>query len=186
MSNVCIQTELSGLKLLRRGKVRDLYEYGDKILLIATDRISAFDVVLPTPIPMKGAVLTQLSQFWFDMMRDLGAQSSDQHRRGRISRRPAEVPGCFALAQHAFGSGGNVCRRVRRPRLPGRFRLEGIPGERLRLRHQAACRTAGMRPVARADFHAGNQSRVRARHQHFVSKKAPISLGKKTPPNSET
>jgi phosphoribosylaminoimidazole-succinocarboxamide synthase len=71
MSNVCIQTELSGLKLLRRGKVRDLYEYGDLILLIATDRISAFDVVLPTPIPMKGAVLTQLSQFWFDMMRDI-------------------------------------------------------------------------------------------------------------------
>ena len=71
MSTVCIQTELKGLKLLRRGKVRDLYEYGDKILLIATDRISAFDVVIPTPIPMKGAVLTQLSQFWFDMMRDV-------------------------------------------------------------------------------------------------------------------
>ena len=71
MSSVCIQTELGGLKLLRRGKVRDLYEYGDNILLIATDRISAFDVVLPTPIPMKGAVLTQLSQFWFDMMRDI-------------------------------------------------------------------------------------------------------------------
>src|SRR5512136_1983242 len=74
MSNehgVCIQTELSGLKLIRRGKVRDLYEYGDKVLLIATDRLSAFDVVLPTPIPMKGAVLTQLSKFWFDMMGDL-------------------------------------------------------------------------------------------------------------------
>jgi phosphoribosylaminoimidazole-succinocarboxamide synthase len=71
MSTVCIQTNLSGLKLIRRGKVRDLYEYGDKILLIATDRLSAFDVVLPTPIPMKGAVLTQLSKFWFDMMGDL-------------------------------------------------------------------------------------------------------------------
>lgn len=71
MANVCMQTELSGLNLLRRGKVRDLYEYGDSLLLIATDRISAFDVVLPTPIPMKGAVLTQLSQFWFDMMRDV-------------------------------------------------------------------------------------------------------------------
>ena len=71
MSNVCVQTDLKGLKLLGRGKVRDLYEYGDKILLIATDRISAFDVVIPTPIPMKGAVLTQLSQFWFDMMRDV-------------------------------------------------------------------------------------------------------------------
>jgi phosphoribosylaminoimidazole-succinocarboxamide synthase len=70
-SNVCIQTELSGLKLLRRGKVRDIYEYGDKVLLIATDRLSAFDVVLPTAIPWKGAVLTQLSSFWFEMMRDI-------------------------------------------------------------------------------------------------------------------
>jgi phosphoribosylaminoimidazole-succinocarboxamide synthase len=65
------ETNLGGIKLLRRGKVRDLYEYGDNLLLIASDRISAFDVVLPTPIPMKGAVLTQLSQFWFDMMRDV-------------------------------------------------------------------------------------------------------------------
>jgi phosphoribosylaminoimidazole-succinocarboxamide synthase len=71
VSNVCIQTELSGLNLLRRGKVRDLYQYGDELLLIATDRISAFDVVLPTPIPLKGAVLTQLSRFWFTMMRDI-------------------------------------------------------------------------------------------------------------------
>jgi phosphoribosylaminoimidazole-succinocarboxamide synthase len=70
-SNICIQTDLSGLQLLRRGKVRDIYEYEDKLLIIATDRISAFDVVLPTPIPMKGAVLTQLSQFWFEMMKDI-------------------------------------------------------------------------------------------------------------------
>jgi phosphoribosylaminoimidazole-succinocarboxamide synthase len=69
--NICIQTELTGLNLLRRGKVRDLYQYGDDLLLIATDRISAFDVVLPTPIPLKGAVLTQLSRFWFTMMRDI-------------------------------------------------------------------------------------------------------------------
>ena len=70
-SKVCVQTELTGLKLFRRGKVRDVYEYGDKLLLIATDRVSAFDVVLPTAIPLKGAVLTQLSQFWFDMMSDI-------------------------------------------------------------------------------------------------------------------
>jgi phosphoribosylaminoimidazole-succinocarboxamide synthase len=71
MSQVVVQTDLSGIKLLRRGKVRDIYEYGDNLLLVASDRISAFDVVLPTPIPMKGAVLTQLSQFWFDMMHDV-------------------------------------------------------------------------------------------------------------------
>jgi phosphoribosylaminoimidazole-succinocarboxamide synthase len=69
--NICIQTDLRGLRLLRRGKVRDIYEYEDKLLIIATDRISAFDVVLPTPIPMKGAVLTQLSKFWFEMMKDI-------------------------------------------------------------------------------------------------------------------
>lgn len=68
---VCIETSLEGLELYRRGKVRDVYVYGDKLLMIATDRISAFDVVLPTPIPMKGAVLTQISQFWFGLMADL-------------------------------------------------------------------------------------------------------------------
>ncbi len=70
-SNICVQTDLKGLKFLRRGKVRDIYEYEDKLLLIATDRLSAFDVVLPTPIPLKGAVLTQLSKFWFKMMSDI-------------------------------------------------------------------------------------------------------------------
>jgi phosphoribosylaminoimidazole-succinocarboxamide synthase len=71
VSNTCIETDLAGLKQFRRGKVRDVYEHGDLLLLVATDRISAFDVVLPTPIPLKGAVLTQLSRFWFDMMRDI-------------------------------------------------------------------------------------------------------------------
>jgi phosphoribosylaminoimidazole-succinocarboxamide synthase len=66
-----IQTEIPNLKLFRRGKVRDVYEYGDYLLMIATDRISAFDVVLPTPIPWKGAVLTQTSRFWFDMMKEV-------------------------------------------------------------------------------------------------------------------
>jgi len=58
-------TSLAGLKLLSRGKVRDIYDLGDHLLLIATDRISAFDVVLPQPIPDKGKVLNQLSAFWF-------------------------------------------------------------------------------------------------------------------------
>ncbi len=71
MNDVCVQTDLKGLRLFRRGKVRDVYEVGNQLLMIATDRISAFDVVLPTPIPMKGAVLTQLSRFWFSMMADI-------------------------------------------------------------------------------------------------------------------
>ncbi len=70
-TGICITTDLTGLKLYRRGKVRDVYEFEDKLLMIATDRLSAFDVVLPTPIPMKGAVLTQLSRFWFGLMSDI-------------------------------------------------------------------------------------------------------------------
>jgi len=61
-----IQTDLPGVKLHGRGKVRDIYDLGEHFLIVATDRLSAFDVVLPTPIPNKGKVLTQMSAFWFD------------------------------------------------------------------------------------------------------------------------
>jgi len=70
MRAVISQTEFPGLKLLGRGKVRDIYDLGDRLLIVATDRLSAFDVVLPTPIPDKGRVLTQLSLFWFDKLSD--------------------------------------------------------------------------------------------------------------------
>ena len=65
MISVISQTNFPTLKLRGRGKVRDLYECGERLLIVATDRLSAFDVVLPTPIPDKGRVLTQLSVFWF-------------------------------------------------------------------------------------------------------------------------
>jgi phosphoribosylaminoimidazole-succinocarboxamide synthase len=68
MSAVISQTDFAGLKLRARGKVRDIYELGDQLLIVATDRLSAFDVVLPTPIPDKGHVLTQLSLFWFEQL----------------------------------------------------------------------------------------------------------------------
>jgi phosphoribosylaminoimidazole-succinocarboxamide synthase len=61
-----VQTDIPGATLWRRGKVRDVYEAGgDRLVIVASDRLSAFDVVLPTPIPDKGRVLTQLSNFWF-------------------------------------------------------------------------------------------------------------------------
>jgi phosphoribosylaminoimidazole-succinocarboxamide synthase len=66
-----IATEFEDLQLYTRGKVRDLYSVGDLLLLVATDRISAFDYVLPTGIPGKGRVLTQISLFWFDYLSDL-------------------------------------------------------------------------------------------------------------------
>jgi phosphoribosylaminoimidazole-succinocarboxamide synthase len=66
-----VQTEIGAFPLWRRGKVRDVYDLGDRLLIVATDRLSAFDVVLPTGIPGKGAVLTQLSLFWFELLRDV-------------------------------------------------------------------------------------------------------------------
>ena len=65
---IILQTEFKDLKLLNRGKVRDLYDMGDALLMIATDRISAFDVILPNGIPGKGKILTQLSAFWFSQL----------------------------------------------------------------------------------------------------------------------
>ena len=71
MHPVVWQTEFSTLRLRGRGKVRDIYELDDRLLIVATDRLSAFDVVLPTPIPDKGRVLTQLSLFWFEKLKDV-------------------------------------------------------------------------------------------------------------------
>ena len=66
-----IKTEFKNLELIHRGKVRDLYQVEDKLLMVATDRISAFDVVMEDPIPNKGKVLTRLSLFWFDFLGDI-------------------------------------------------------------------------------------------------------------------
>jgi phosphoribosylaminoimidazole-succinocarboxamide synthase len=68
MENPIGDIELQGLPLFRKGKVRNVFEVGDKLLIVATDRISAFDWVLPSLIPYKGKVLTQLSKFWFDFV----------------------------------------------------------------------------------------------------------------------
>ena len=71
MTRIIQETHFAGLTPAARGKVRDIYDLGDKLLIIATDRLSAFDVILPTPIPDKGRVLTQLSLFWFDLLKDV-------------------------------------------------------------------------------------------------------------------
>jgi phosphoribosylaminoimidazole-succinocarboxamide synthase len=68
---VMYQTDFPALKFLKRGKVRDIYDLGEHLLIVATDRISAFDVVMPQPIPFKGKVLTQISNYWFELMKDI-------------------------------------------------------------------------------------------------------------------
>lgn len=66
-----IETDLKGLKLVKRGKVRDIYDLGDALLMVASDRISAFDVVMPEEIPDKGKILNLISLYWFEVMSDL-------------------------------------------------------------------------------------------------------------------
>ena len=152
MANTVVrETSLPGLPV-RRGKVRDVYDLGDRLLLVSTDRISAFDWVLPTAIPDKGRVLTQIAAFWFESARR--AEPPDHHRRradgpaGRGRSRPAGRP-LDALPQD-----GSRADRVRGPRLSGRLGLEGIPAERHGLRHQAARRPDREQPPAGADLHA--------------------------------
>jgi phosphoribosylaminoimidazole-succinocarboxamide synthase len=79
------QSDLPGFPV-RRGKVRDIYDLGDALLLVATDRISTYDVVHPTPIPDKGRILTALSLFWFDLLKDVTSNhliATDPARYGR-------------------------------------------------------------------------------------------------------
>lgn len=89
MSQSITQTNFEGLKLINRGKVRDLYEVDDKLLMVATDRISAYDVIMNEPIPHKGEVLTKLSLFWFDLLKDIVPHHL-------ISANPDEYPAACA------------------------------------------------------------------------------------------
>jgi phosphoribosylaminoimidazole-succinocarboxamide synthase len=71
MEQTVIETDFKNLDLIKRGKVRDIYDLGDRLLMVATDRISAFDVIMPDPVPGKGKILTQISLFWFEIMKSL-------------------------------------------------------------------------------------------------------------------
>ena len=96
------------LKRIARGKVRDVYEVeGDRLLLVATDRVSAYDVVMAEPIPMKGAVLTQMSAWWFRQLDEAVRASHDLGRRRRDRRRGA---GAEAAPRRLAGR-AMLCRR---------------------------------------------------------------------------
>src|SRR5205809_7714934 len=92
--NALLKTELRGLKLLGRGKVRDNYDLGTSLLIVSTDRISAFDHILPNGIPDKGKVLNQISTFWFEKTAGLVRNHVQEHRVERFPeplRRHADV-----------------------------------------------------------------------------------------------
>ncbi len=133
---------------VRRGKVRDVYDLGEEVLLVATDRISAYDVVLPTPIPGKGVLLTRLSKFWFDWLGGsvphhlleviedrapgrMGAYLDQLRGRSMLCRKADVVPVEFVVRGYLAGSGwkdyqrsGGVCG-VELP--PGLRECEKLP-----------------------------------------------------------
>ncbi len=139
---VVLQTDFKGLGKVKRGKVRDIYDLGDKLLIVATDRISAFDVVLGNGIPMKGKVLTKLSEFWFDfcakltpnhvvttkveeMGEEVARHSERLAQRTMLVRKSEVVPVECVVRGYLAGSGwkeyrekGEVCG----VRLPGGLR----------------------------------------------------------------
>ena len=127
MSAVVSQSELPGLRLRGRGKVRDIYDLGDRLLIVATDRLSAFDVVLPTPIPDKGRVLTQLSLFWFEKLADvaphhvltaknfggeLAPYAATLEGRAMVVRRTEPVPIECVVRGYISGSGWKDYQRT--------------------------------------------------------------------------
>jgi phosphoribosylaminoimidazole-succinocarboxamide synthase len=131
MRSVISQTDFPELKLHGRGKVRDIYDLGDQLLIVATDRLSAFDVILPTPIPDKGRVLTQISLFWFDKLAEvipnhviaakgftgaLAKYSEALYGRAMLVRRTEPVPIECVVRGYISGSGwkdyqktGRIC-----------------------------------------------------------------------------
>ena len=115
---------------VRRGKVRDIYDLGDRLLLITTDRISAFDWVLPNGIPDKGRVLTQISAFWFDRLGR--TESSDIERRAAIRPSVGYRPRAARRACDAGPKDKRRADRMCRSWLFSRLRLERIPDKAAR------------------------------------------------------
>src|SRR5437868_4207445 len=125
------ETQFAGITPAARGKVRDIYDLGAELLVVATDRLSAFDVILPTPIPDKGKVLTQLSLFWFDLLRDVipshvlsatqfpapfAAHKDDLAGRSMLVRKTQPLPIECVVRGYVSGSGwkdyratGKIC-----------------------------------------------------------------------------
>ncbi len=89
MTTTLLESDLAGVERHGRGKVRDVYSVGDRLLIVATDRISAFDYILATGIPDKGRVLTQLSVFWFDFLKDL---TPTHFLTAEVDQYPAPLP----------------------------------------------------------------------------------------------
>ena len=157
------------LPVFIRGKVRDVYDLGDRLLMVASDRISAFDFVLATPVPDKGKILTQISAWWFAQLTDI----ADNHL---ISADVDKFPAELLVYREALEGRTMLVKRTEKIMIECVVRgyLAGSGWKEVsenaeRLRSKASSRTQGIRPVARAHFHAVHQGRRReARRKYFL------------------
>ncbi len=136
-----LSCDLPGIPKVRSGKVREIFDLGDSLLFVATDRISAFDCIMPNPIPGKGAVLTGLSAFWFRQL-----DFVENHvLAARFEDFPEALQAFSRAARGALNDrekGAAAACRVRGARLPRRLRLEGLRGIRDHLRRADPARPA--------------------------------------------
>jgi len=139
-NDTVLRLDLPGMRKVKSGKVREMFDLGDRLLLVATDRISAFDVVMPNGIPRKGEVLTQISFFWFNQFAALVPNHLLAAAKDPL---PAKLQPYAAQLDRR-------CMIVR-------IRLEGVSQVPDRLRHPAATRPHRIGGASGAHFHAVDQ-----------------------------
>ena len=174
---------MTEFKPIKEGKVREIYDNGDSLIMVATDRISAFDVILKNKVTKKGTVLTQMSKFWFDYTRDL----LPNHM---LSVDVKDMPEFFQQPQ--FDGNSMMCRKL--TMLPiecivrgysHRQRLGQLPEDRQGVRHPAARGPEGVRQTARAYLHSLHQGRDRDHDENISYEKSIEVLEKQFPGHGE-
>ena len=149
---------MSEWKPIKEGKVREIYDNGDSLIMVATDRISCFDVILKNIISKKGTVLTQMSKFWFDLTEDIVPNHM-------ISADVKDMPEFFQ--QPAYDGNSMMCRKL--TMLPIECIVRGyitgsgwgggkLSKERNRMWHQASGRFTGIRQIAGTNLHTFHKS----------------------------
>ena len=130
-----LKLELPGVKKLKSGKVREVFDLGDRLLFVATDRISAFDCVMPNGIPRKGEVLTQISYFWFDQTAGLVPNHLSAKAGDPLPPELQKFSALLARRSMVVQKDPAAGHRMRRARLSVGVGLEGLPEDGMRLRH---------------------------------------------------
>ena len=174
---------MTEFKPIKEGKVREIYDNGDSLIMVATDRISAFDVILKNKVTNKGKVLTQMSRFWFDYTKDV----LPNHM---LSVDTADMPEFFRTP--AFEGRSMKCRKL--TMLPIECIVRGyitgsgwasVPAERHRLRHPPARGPAGIPAAARAHLHSFHQAEIGDHDENISYEKSIEVLEKQFPGHGE-